>query len=264
MKKILTLAIIALTVGAAAFAQDGTVTRRFKVGNFDKLEVSVFNVEVRIGQPTGEVEVTVSEKYADNVDIEVSGRTLNIGFDGIAIKNNYVAKAVVTAPVLCGIEGEAAAAISLSGPIRTDRVEIDLSSAASLTAPAIIASESVSIDMSSAASANITKIETPSLESETASASKLTIGTLSAENTEFDASSASSVTINGGKTVKAEFDASSSAKINASALLAATGSADASSGASIRCNIAKPKYIDRSSGASIKNISQKNAPIGAK
>ena len=104
MKKILTLAIIALTVGAAAFAQDGTVTRRFKVGNFDKLEVSVFNVEVRIGQPTGDVEVTVSEKYADNVDIEVSGRTLNIGFDGIAIKNNYVAKAVVTAPVLCGID----------------------------------------------------------------------------------------------------------------------------------------------------------------
>lgn len=253
MKNFLTPAILALTVCATAFAHDGTVTRTFNVGAFDKLDASVFNIEVRIGEPTGKVEVTVSEKYADKVDVEVSGRTLNIGFDGTSVRN-CIAKAIITVPTLREIEGESAAAISVNRPLRADRIEIDLSSAASFKAPSIIASQSVEFDLSSASSVNITKVETDRLECDLSSASKLDIGSLTAKKADIDVSSAASVNISGGTTDRVDLDASSSAKINTTALRAKEGNADASSGARISCNIANPKSISKSSGASVKNV----------
>lgn len=254
MKKLLSLSLLALICCAAAFAAPGTVSRTVSVGAFDRLDVSVFNVEVRVGTPTGKVEIEVSEKYADKVRVGVTGRKLSIGFAPMtSFKGNSVARAVVTVSSLREIEGSSAAKISVNGPIRTDELEIDLSSAASLTIPSVIASKELEIDLSSGSSANIVKATTDGFDADIQSAANLTIGTLNARSADFDSSSASRITVSAGTADTVDFDASSASEIKAEGLKAKRGSADASSAARISCSIANPGSIHKSSGATVTN-----------
>lgn len=218
---------------ASAQANNGTATKTFSVGTFDKLEATSITVDVRLGQPTGKVEVTVDGESTDEVTAYVKDRTLRIAFRKAPGSKNKSACAIITVPSLREIEGKASARVTVNGTLRATELEIDLSSSASV---------------------QLTRVEAGTLEADASSSATISIGTLTTEKAEFDASSSATVIINGGKADYAEFDASSSAKINAEAFNVLRGSADATSSARIKCSIKNPTHIKQSSNGSVHNL----------
>lgn len=214
-------------------ASTGNATKTFNVGAFDKLEAAAIAVDVRLGQPTGKVEISVDGKSTDEVTAYVEDRTLKIAFRKARGSQNKSVHAVITVPSLREIEGEASARVTVNGTLRTQDIEIDLSSSASV---------------------QITRIETETLEADASSSASVTIGNLTAKKVEVDASSSATVIINGGTADYAEFDASSSAKINATPFKVLRGSADATSSARIKCSIKAPTHIKQSSSGSVQNL----------
>lgn len=227
------LSVILCFCAKSSAAGTPTATTTLNVGAFDKLEASAIAVDVRLGQPTGKVEVTVDGKSTDEVKAYVKDRTLKIAFRKARGSQNKSARAVITVPSLREIEGNASARVTVNGTLRTQDLEIDLSSSASV---------------------QITRIETETFEADASSSAYVSIGSLTAKKAEVDASSSATVIINGGEADYAEFDASSSAKINATAFKALRGAADATSSARIKCSIKAPAHIKQSSSGSVQNL----------
>ena len=119
------IAASAAVAGCQVHAQDGgpTVSRNYKVGNFQRIEVAgPYDVEVRTGGKPG-VSAKGSEKLLERTVVEVRGDKLVIhpeqhnGFFHFGWTSRGKAHFTVTVPTLSG------ATIAGSGDIRVDKVQ---------------------------------------------------------------------------------------------------------------------------------------------
>ena len=229
MKTIATLIIVVLVSSCTSFSQKKTEIRN--VTGYTEIDVNEgIKVELTLGIKEF-VEVTADEDIIDRVITEISGNELNIYLKGNSWRDNRKTVLVkVTATKIESIDASSGADIISQNLIKSDKLEMSVSSGASIQ----IAFKTLeaSCNASSGADAKL-KGASKYFEVEASSGANINADKVVAMKVEADVSSGADITVHAEEEIDAE----------------------ASSGGSIKYS-GSPKIVDieKSSGGSVRKL----------
>lgn len=199
------------------------------VSGFNAIDVSEgIEVVLTIGD-TESVEVTAPEDYIDMVITEVSGTELNIYIKGNNIGNkgrNVVVN--VVAKEIQDIESSSGSSVKTTNTIKTEELEISVSSGADVNIACDV--NEVSISASSGAGAKVHGTAN-SVDAGASSGSHIKAGDLIAQDVEADVSSGGSISVHAEKQIDADASSGGSVSYSGSPELV---DVEKSSGGSVR------------------------------
>jgi hypothetical protein len=220
MKKILSL-FAALVVVFSSFADPAVVTKKFKVANFNSIELgSAFEVHVHKGNVYA-VSVTGREKDIDELEVSSSSGKLEIGYEAgwKWTWNNNRSKLVVniTLPRLKSGDFSGASKVDLQGFTNEEEMSLVFSGASKGMIEGLHA-DKLKIELSGASDCKITG-HTDYLKVEASGASHLKALDFFARNVDVDASGASSAQVHVQKSLKVEASGASHVKYKGSPII---------------------------------------------
>lgn len=199
-----------------------------QIGSFQGVRVSeAIDVYLKKGDKES-VKVEVTGTELSNVLTEVNGTTLKIHMRDGNFHGRKSVKVYVTFTRLEKLSASSAANLFSSDPIKSDRLEISVSSAGSVETK--LESESVSVSASSAGK-TVLEGKTRSLEIEASSAGDIDAYNLESENVDASVSSAGSAKISVSKELEAHASSGGSIRYRGNPLKTNT---DSSSGGSVK------------------------------
>ncbi len=220
MKKILSL-FAALVVVFSSFADPAVVTKKFKVANFNSIELgSAFEVHVHKGNVYA-VSVTGREKDIDELEVSSSSGKLEIGYESgwKWTWNNNRSKLVVniTLPRLNSGDFSGASKVDLQGFSNEEEMSLVFSGASKGLIEGLHA-DKLKIELSGASDCKITG-HTDYLKVEASGASHLKALDFFARNVDVDASGASSAQVHVQKSLKVDASGASHVKYKGSPVI---------------------------------------------
>jgi len=220
MKKILSL-FAALVVVFSSFADPAVVTKKFKVANFNSIELgSAFEVHVHKGNVYA-VSVTGREKDIDELEVISSSGKLEIGYEAgwKWTWNNNRSKLVVniTLPRLNSGDFSGASKVDLQGFTNEEEMSLVFSGASKGLIEGLHA-DKLKIELSGASDCKITG-HTDYLKVEASGASHLKALDFFARNVDVDASGASSAQVHVQKSLKVDASGASHVKYKGSPVI---------------------------------------------
>ena len=220
MKKILSL-FAALVVVFSSFADPAIVTKKFKVANFNSIELgSAFEVHVHKGNVYA-VSVTGREKDIDELEVSSSSGKLEIGYESgwKWTWNNNRSKLVVniTLPRLNSGDFSGASKVDLQGFSNEEEMSLIFSGASKGLIEGLHA-DKLKIELSGASDCKITG-HTDYLKVEASGASHLKALDFFARNVDVDASGASSAQVHVQKSLKVDASGASHVKYKGSPVI---------------------------------------------
>jgi hypothetical protein len=220
MKKILSL-FAALVVVFSSFADPAVVTKKFKVANFNSIELgSAFEVHVHKGNVYA-VSVTGREKDIDELEVSSSSGKLEIGYEAgwKWTWNNNRSKLVVniTLPRLNSGDFSGASKVDLQGFTNEEEMSLVFSGASKGMIEGLHA-DKLKIELSGASDCKITG-HTDYLKVEASGASHLKALDFFARNVDVDASGASSAQVHVQKSLKVDASGASHVKYKGSPVI---------------------------------------------
>ncbi len=220
MKKILSL-FAALVVVFSSFADPAVVTKKFKVANFNSIELgSAFEVHVHKGNVYA-VSVTGREKDIDELEVRSSSGKLEIGYESgwKWTWNNNRSKLVVniTLPRLNSGDFSGASKVDLQGFSNEEEMSLIFSGASKGLIEGLHA-DKLKIELSGASDCKITG-HTDYLKVEASGASHLKALDFFARNVDVDASGASSAQVHVQKSLKVDASGASHVKYKGSPVI---------------------------------------------
>jgi len=199
-----------------------------QIASFQGVRVSeAIDVYLKKGDKES-VKVEVTGTDLSNVLTEVNGTTLKIHMRNRNFRGRNSVKVYVTFTRLEKLSASSAANLFSTDPIKSDRLEISVSSAGSVEAK--LESESVSVSTSSAGK-TVLEGKTKSLEIEASSAGDIDAYNLESENVNVSVSSAGSAKISVSKELEAHASSGGSIRYRGNPLKTNT---DSSSGGSVK------------------------------
>lgn len=233
-----------------------TATQTVSVGNYDKLSVSIVDVDVSIGPATGQVSVTAPEYIMQDVIV----RTTHAGTLEIKIKNTRSnstldgkVKIAITVPYLKEIEASIGAEVKVDAPMTVSgKCSYEASTGALLDVKEISTSGKCDLESSTGAELKVRTIKASELYCEAETGASIRVRTVDVRNLECTAETGASITLDAGIAEKVEFEAETAGVIKASGVKAAIGEAEATLGGDICCKITKAT-VKASLGGSVKN-----------
>ena len=199
-----------------------------QIASFQGVRVSeAIDVYLKKGDKES-VKVEVTGTDLSNVLTEVNGTTLKIHMRNRNFRGRNSVKVYVTFTRLEKLSASSAANLFSTDPIKSDRLEISVSSAGSVEAK--LESESVSVSSSSAGK-TVLEGKTKSLEIEASSAGDIDAYNLESENVNVSVSSAGSAKISVSKELEAHASSGGSIRYRGNPLKTNT---DSSSGGSVK------------------------------
>ena len=220
MKKILSL-FAALVVVFSSFADPAVVTKKFKVANFNSIELgSAFEVHVHKGNVYA-VSVTGREKDIDELEVRSSSGKLEIGYESgwKWTWNNNRSKLVVniTLPRLNSGDFSGASKVDLQGFSNEEEMSLIFSGASKGLIEGLHA-DKLKIELSGASDCKISG-HTDYLKVEASGASHLKALDFFARNVDVDASGASSAQLHVQKSLKVDASGASHVKYKGSPVI---------------------------------------------
>jgi hypothetical protein len=220
MKKILSL-FAALVVVFSSFADPAVVTKKFKVANFNSIELgSAFEVHVHKGNVYA-VSVTGREKDIDELEVRSSSGKLEIGYESgwKWTWNNNRSKLVVniTLPRLNSGDFSGASKVDLQGFSNEEEMSLIFSGASKGLIEGLHA-DKLKIELSGASDCKISG-HTDYLKVEASGASHLKALDFFARNVDVDASGASSAQVHVQKSLKVDASGASHVKYKGSPVI---------------------------------------------
>ena len=220
MKKILSL-FAALVVVFSSFADPAVVTKKFKVANFNSIELgSAFEVHVHKGNVYA-VSVTGREKDIDELEVSSSSGKLEIGYESgwKWTWNNNRSKLVVniTLPRLNSGDFSGACKVDLQGFTNEEEMSLVFSGASKGLIEGLHA-DKLKIELSGASDCKISG-HTDYLKVEASGASHLKALDFFARNVDVDASGASSAQVHVQKSLKVDASGASHVKYKGSPVI---------------------------------------------
>ena len=220
MKKILSL-FAALVVVFSSFADPAVVTKKFKVANFNSIELgSAFEVHVHKGNVYA-VSVTGREKDIDELEVSSSSGKLEIGYESgwKWTWNNNRSKLVVniTLPRLNSGDFSGACKVDLQGFTNEEELSLVFSGASKGLIEGLHA-DKLKIELSGASDCKITG-HTDYLKVEASGASHLKALDFFSRNVDVDASGASSAQVHVQKSLKVDASGASHVKYKGSPVI---------------------------------------------
>ena len=220
MKKILSL-FAAFLVVFSSFADPAVVTKKFKVANFNSIELgSAFEVHVHKGNVYA-VSVTGREKDIDELEVSSSSGKLEIGYESgwKWTWNNNRSKLVVniTLPRLNSGDFSGASKVDLQGFSNEEEMSLVFSGASKGLIEGLHA-DKLKIELSGASDCKITG-HTDYLKVEASGASHLKALDFFARNVDVDASGASSAQVHVQKSLKVDASGASHVKYKGSPVI---------------------------------------------
>lgn len=253
------------------------VNKEISIRTFNKIDVSLGNVNVTVGQPTGSLKISAPDNLMQYIEISSQGSTLKIcRKDNVNIHFAHHSKPVtitVSTPLLTEIDASLSAHVNVTGQNSADEIDLDATTSASITFENIV-SESLDAEASTSGSIKIANamingnadievstsgsvtIENANISGKTdiesSTSGNTKIAMLKTDRLKADASTSSSVKA-AGTARKVNLTGSTSGSISCGDLKAETGDASASTGGHVSCNIKSPGEISSSLGGSVKN-----------
>lgn len=216
MKKSIYLLIAALGVSINLLASADLTTKKYKVSNFNSLEIGhAFEVHVFKGN-TYSISATGNENDLESVEVQVNGSTLEVTLDESYWSNwrnwrNNNKKIVIniTMPRLKDAEFSGAAKVTLEGFVDEEEMVLHGSGAVKLMSSKLVA-DKLTLDLSGASKIEM-KGQVLKLSIDLSGASHLVLSDMIARDVDVDASGASHVELNVQKSLRVE--ASGASKI---------------------------------------------------
>jgi len=220
MKKILSL-FAALVVVFSSFADPAVVTKKFKVANFNSIELgSAFEVHVHKGNVYA-VSVTGREKDIDELEVSSSSGKLEIGYEAgwKWTWNNNRSKLVVniTLPRLNSGDFSGASKVDLQGFTNEEEMTLIFSGASKGVIEGLH-TDKLKLELSGASDCKISG-HTDYLKVEASGASHLKALDFFARNVDVDASGASSAQVHVQKSLKVDASGASHVKYKGSPVI---------------------------------------------
>ncbi len=224
-----------ISIGNSSFVSSPdskTVTRTENIGKISELSTSAGLKVIYVVSNENKVLIQAPEDIQDKIKVTSNNGSLKLGVTQNIRNLNSLATITVMSPAIASFNASSGSSLTLPSSFspKGGELEIDASSGASVQGQGINAAV-VGAESSSGASVKIS---------------------VNANSIACSSSSGASMLIS-GTTKSVSLQASSGAGINAGKLKAETGNAKASSGASIKCSIASPTKISKSSGGSVNN-----------
>ena len=220
MKKILSL-FAALVVVFSSFADPAVVTKKFKVANFNSIELgSAFEVHVHKGNVYA-VSVTGREKDIDELEVSSNSGKLEIGYEAgwKWTWNNNRSKLVVniTLPRLNSGDFSGASKVDLQGFTNEEEMTLIFSGASKGVIEGLH-TDKLKLELSGASDCKISG-HTDYLNVEASGASHLKALDFFARNVDVDASGASSAQVHVQKSLKVDASGASHVKYKGSPVI---------------------------------------------
>jgi hypothetical protein len=220
MKKMLSL-FAALVVVFSSFADPAVVTKKFKVANFNSIELgSAFEVHVHKGNVYA-VSVTGREKDIDELEVRSSSGKLEIGYEAgwkWSWNNNRSQMVInITLPRLSAGDFSGASKVDLQGFKNEEEMSLIFSGASKGLIEGLHA-DKLKIELSGASDCKITG-HTDYLKVEASGASHLKALDFFARNVDVEASGASNAQVHVQKSLKVDASGASHVKYKGSPVI---------------------------------------------
>jgi hypothetical protein len=220
MKKILSL-FAALVVVFSSFADPAVVTKKFKVANFNSIELgSAFEVHVHKGNVYA-VSVTGREKDIDELEVRSSSGKLEIGYEAgwkWSWNNNRSQMVInITLPRLSAGDFSGASKVDLQGFTNEEEMSLIFSGASKGLIEGLHA-DKLKMELSGASDCKITG-HTDYLKVEASGASHLKALDFFARNVDVEASGASNAQVHVQKSLKVDASGASHVKYKGSPVI---------------------------------------------
>jgi hypothetical protein len=216
MKKSIYLLIAALGVSINMLASADLTTKKFKVGNFNSLEIgNAFEVHIFKGS-TYSISATGDEADLDRIEVDLNGSTLEVSLEETYWTNwrnwkSGTKKIVlnITMPRLRDAEFNGASKVALEGFVDEEEMSLHVSGAAKLSSTKLVA-DKLLLDLSGASKVDM-RGQVLKLTIDLSGASQINLTEMIARDADVDASGASHVELNVQKSLRVE--ASGASKI---------------------------------------------------
>jgi hypothetical protein len=215
MKKSIYFLIAALGVSIQLMATADLTTKKFKVGNFNSLEIgNEFEVHIFKGN-TYSISATGTESNIEDLEVQVVGSTLEVSIDYKLSKwitwssGNSKIVLNITMPRLRDAEFNGASKVTLEGFVDEEEMSLHVSGAAKLSSSKLVA-DKLLLDLSGASKVDM-RGQVLKLTIDLSGASQINLTEMIARDADVDASGASHVELNVQKSLRVE--ASGASKI---------------------------------------------------
>jgi hypothetical protein len=215
MKKSIYFLIAALGVSIQLMATADLTTKKFKVGNFNSLEIgNEFEVHIFKGN-TYSISATGTESNIEDLEVQVVGSTLEVSIDYKLSKwitwssGNSKIVLNITMPRLRDAEFNGASKVTLEGFVDEEEMRLHVSGAAKLSSSKLVA-DKLLLDLSGASKVDM-RGQVLKLTIDLSGASQINLTEMIARDADVDASGASHVELNVQKSLRVE--ASGASKI---------------------------------------------------
>jgi hypothetical protein len=215
MKKSIYFLIAALGVSIQLMATADLTTKKFKVGNFNSLEIgNEFEVHIFKGN-TYSISATGTESNIEDLEVQVVGSTLEVSIDYKLSKwitwssGNSKIVLNITMPRLRDAEFNGASKVTLEGFVDEEEMSLHVSGAAKLSSTKLVA-DKLLLDLSGASKVDM-RGQVLKLTIDLSGASQINLTEMIARDADVDASGASHVELNVQKSLRVE--ASGASKI---------------------------------------------------
>ncbi len=180
-----------------------------ETGDLTGVSVSnAFEAEVRVADGPATVEVTVDDNLIDDLEVELRGGTVHIGFDSGRYRTDVIPTAVISVPVLLDVEASGASTVDVESELDSASVTIDASGASSITAE--VTAGLVRIDASGASLITLGG-QADETVIDASGASRVRLDDLDAGQADLSASGASQIHV--GAATEIDVDASGASRI---------------------------------------------------
>ena len=183
-------------------------TRTFSVRDFDKLDMgSAFTIHVKQGSSFS-VKATGQKRDLDELNAKVSGKTLNVRYDGSWNRNRKRVTFDITMPTLHGIDFSGASSSDVRGFRNQGNMSVEVSGASTTTIE--LDADRVAVDFSGASTVNLLG-KASRIDGEVSGATTVKAFDLQTKQVELEVSGASSVRVNASE--KLNIDASGASSV---------------------------------------------------
>ena len=216
MKKSIYYLIAALGLSIQVLASADLTTKKFKVGNFNSLEIgNEFEVHIFKGN-TYSISATGTESNIEDLEVQVVGSTLEVSIDYKLSKwitwssGNSKIVLNITMPRLREAEFNGATKVTLEGFVDEEEMTLHCSGASKMSSTKLVA-DKLLLDLSGASKVEMTG-QVLKLSIDLSGASHVVLSDLIARDVDVEASGASHVELNVQKSLRV--DASGASKIS--------------------------------------------------
>lgn len=239
---------------------DILISKTFQAHNITKIETEFVDVDVTVGESTGEFTITAPDNIMQYIEVEIDGDELELSVSKKIVdgrKNNRFninSKVLITLPTLKKVSASLGAEVNVSGTLIANYLDIEAETNGAVIANEIVSSDKIEIESETAASVKIDTLKAGIFKGECNTAAGITIGNVTANYINIESNTAAAIKLKSGSSDIANYDANTAGSIDASDVIANRGNAKASTGGSIKCHINTP-IISKDTGGSIKNTS---------